>query len=50
MGAWEIIGAVSSKPNRGLVIPSNQLHAATPPRGFGQSPIDGQLILWSFFD
>lgn len=47
---WSIVGEVACKPNRGLVIPSNLIHAAMPPRGFGQSPIDGRLILWSFFD
>jgi len=50
LNAWSIIGEVACKPNRGLVIPSNLLHAAMPPRGFGQSPKDGRLILWSFFD
>lgn len=50
LAAWEVIGLVTCKANRGLVIPSNLLHAALPPRGFGQSPIDGRLILWSFFD
>jgi hypothetical protein len=48
--AWEIIGSVPNKPNRGIVIPAKQIHAAMPVRGFGQSPIDGRLILWSFFD
>jgi hypothetical protein len=50
MSAWEAIGSVACKPNRCIVLPSNLLHAAMPPRGFGESPIDGRLILWSFFD
>jgi len=48
--AWYVIGSVPCEPNRGLVIPSDQLHAAMPVHGFGQSPSDGRLILWSFFD
>ena len=49
-GQWEVIGSVPCRPNRGLVIPSDQIHAAVPRLGFGQSPVDGRLILWSFFD
>ena len=50
LSKWSVVGEVGCKPNRGLVIPSHLIHAALPPRGFGQSPIDGRLILWSFFD
>jgi hypothetical protein len=47
---WDIIGSIPCEPNRLVVIPSHQIHAAMPVYGFGQSPKDGRLILWSFFD
>jgi Family of unknown function (DUF6445) len=48
--AWQVCAAVDCAPNRAVIMPSELIHAAMPPRGFGSSAHDGRLILWSFFD
>jgi len=50
MDAWQIIAGVDCVPNRAVIMRSDLLHAAVPFFGFGEAPIDGRLILWSFFD
>lgn len=48
--AWDIISFVEGEPNRGILIRSDLMHAALPRHGYGESAIDGRLILLCFFD
>lgn len=47
--AWRIVDAAAMKYNRLALIPSELLHAALPPGGFGTGPEDGRLVLITFF-
>lgn len=47
--AWRITDAVPMRYNRLALIPSELLHAALPPGGFGTGPEDGRLVLITFF-
>lgn len=44
---WEVELEIPMRFNRLVVIPSRQMHAASP--GFGSTPADGRLVLTTFF-
>jgi len=47
---WHIRGEVDFAPNRAIIMRSGLIHAADPRRGYGETAMDGRLILLSFFD
>lgn len=47
---WETIEMVDMKPNRLMLIDSNQMHRAQPLGGFGDNSENGRLVLTCFFD
>ena len=48
--AWNVVSLIDSQVNRGILLRSDLIHAALPRRGYGESAVDGRLILLCFFD
>ena len=47
---WVATDGFDMKPNRAAIFPSSCMHAALPREGFGNSSLDGRLILGAFFE
>jgi len=50
LNEWEMTGSIDCQPNRTVIMRAEIMHGAMPPNGFGNTPQNGRLILWSFFD
>jgi len=47
--AWRIDEMVFWEPNRLAIYPADRMHRAEPPGGWGESAVDGRLVLITFF-
>lgn len=47
---WQILDSIAMETNKALLFNSNLMHWAESPYAFGQSQLDGRLMLIGFFD
>jgi len=47
---WEITRFCEALPNKGFIFDAGLIHRAEPIGGFGDSPVNGRLVLTAFYD
>ena len=47
---WKVTELCRMEPNKAFIFDANLMHRAEPVGGFGDSPINGRLVLTAFYD